>query len=272
MPEDRVSLSHPLPTPSPVPQDFAVPAETVPLPSQGKVYPTSSPLYGLQTIDIRAMTARDEDVLTSRALLKSGRAISTLIQNCVLLPGVDASQMLSGDRNAILIGIRISGYGQEYKIQMLCPSCGEKVDRTVDLAELPIRRFPEGVGPVAEGTNEFAYKLPSGKQATFKLMTGADEHELLQIFERSRKNGIQETLVTTRLCSQLLSLNGERDRSKLPALIRNLPARDSHSLRTYIDRITPCVDLRSRFVCPACDHEGEEVEVPLGTEFFWPRA
>lgn len=270
-PEDRVSLAHPPAVPQP--QDFAVPAETVPLPSEGRTYPPGSPLAGRASIDIRAMTARDEDILTSRALLKSGRAISALLQSCILLPGVDVGQMLAGDRNAALIGIRISGYGSAYQIKVQCPGCGEKVDREIDLAQLPLKRLPADAGQVAPGTNEFSFTLPvSGKRTTFKLMTGDDERELLQIFERSRKTGVQEELVTTRLLFQILSIGGEDDRGKLAHIIRGLPARDSHALRSHIDRITPGVVLSAPFVCPACELEAEEVEVPLGTEFFWPRA
>ena len=114
-PEDRISLTRP-PTIGPTPQDLAVPSEIVPLPSEGRTYPAGSPLADKQTLDIRAMTARDEDILTSRGLLKSGRAISALLQSCILTPGVDPGQMLAGDRNAVLIGIRISGYGSNYAI------------------------------------------------------------------------------------------------------------------------------------------------------------
>lgn len=271
MTEDRVSLSSlPPPNPPVVPQDLA--AESVPLPSRGLVYPAASPLHRRESVEIRAMTARDEDILTSRALLKSGKAISALIQGCLLLPGVDAGEMLAGDRNAVLIGIRISGYGAEYQVKMDCPGCGDRVERVVDLSQLPLKRFPEGVAPVQPGANEFAFTLPSGRGATFKLMTGADETELLATFERNRKAGIQDELVTTRLKAQLLSLGGERDPAAIAKVVRTLPARDSRALRAHIDRITPGVELVQSFTCPACGYEAGEVEVPLGTEFFWPKA
>ena len=259
------------------PQQFAqqevIPAEIIPLPSEGRVYPESSALHGKKTISIKAMTAKEEDILTSRALLKSGRAIPTLLQSCVLDKDVDVGEMLAGDRNAVLIGIRITGYGSDYKVNFTCGSCNEKISREVNLTSLPIKRFPENVTPVAPGKNEFFYKLPvSGKQVTFKLMTGDDEQELLSTFERSRKSGLADEIVTTRLRSQILSISGETDKGKLATTIRNLPARDSRSLRLYIDEITPGVKLVTDFECSSCGATQEEVEVPLGTEFFWPAA
>lgn len=247
-----------------------VPTDLVPLPSEGVVYPVDSPLFGRKAVEIRAMTARDEDILTSRALLKSGRALSVLLKGCIVGLNMDPDLMLSGDRNAALIGIRITGYGPEYKISLICPACGEKVEHEVDLGKLPIKRFPEGVAPVQAGANEFAFTVPSGKKVTFKLFTGEDERELVQVVERTRKAGLNEAVITTRLKLQVLSIDGERDKSKLARLVESMPAKDSRALRGYMDRIAPGIELKSDFTCAACGEEGQEVEVPLGTEFFWP--
>ena len=260
------------------PQQFAqqnqdVPAELVPLPSEGKVYPQGSALHNKTSVSIRAMTAKDEDILTSRALLKTGKAIPTLLQGCIIDKTVNVGEMLAGDRNAVLIGIRITGYGAEYKVVMTCPSCGGKASKEIDLSQVPIKRIPEDAVPSAPGTNQFSFKLPmSGKIVIFKLLTGNDEAELLATFERTRKAGLADEIVTTRLRSQVISIDGEEDKGKLANVIRNLPARDSISLRQYIDRVTPGVDLTTTFECPSCGDIDEEVEVPLGTEFFWPKA
>jgi predicted RNA-binding Zn-ribbon protein involved in translation (DUF1610 family) len=219
------------------------------------------------------MTAQDEDILTSRALLKSGKAVSTLMRNCITDRTINVDELLAGDRNAILIGIRITGYGAEYKVQMVCPDCGEKVTKDVDLGSLPIKRFPENAQQVAIGKNEFTYTLPVSKRnVVFRLMTGAMEQELLQLLERTRKLHMPDELVTTRLKFQVLSVGNESDPAQLANVIRTMPARDSRDLRNYIDSVTPGIELKTTFECPACGYLGEGVEVPLGTEFFWPAA
>lgn len=256
------------------PQQFVqqeTPAEIVPLPSKGITYPQGTALCNRDSVGIRAMTARDEDILTSRALLKSGKAIPTLLSNCIVDKNVDTGKMLAGDRNAILIGIRITGYGSSYRVDLTCPSCTAKISQDIDLSALPLKRIPENVTPIKPNTNEFEYVMPvSGKKVTFNLMTGDDEQELLSTYERARKSNIAEEVVTTRLRHQIVSINGETDKGKLVNVIRSLPARDSRSLRQYIDSITPGVELKTIFSCPICDYSSEEVEVPLGTEFFWP--
>jgi hypothetical protein len=145
------------------------------------------------------------------------------------------------------------------------------VKKDVNLTELPIRPFPENVA-VENGKNEFSFMLPVTKRmAVFKLLTGEEERELLQVIERGRKSGIAEELVTTRLKMQIVEISGERDPQKLAGIIRNLPARDSRELRKYIEKATPGVEMKTQFECSACSYKGE-VEVPLGTDFFWPEA
>ncbi len=271
MPDEKVSLNQPLPQVQP--QDLAVPTDLVPLPSEGRAYPADHPLHGAKSIEIRSMTAREEDILTSRALLKGGRAISMLIRSCVVDRRIDVDRLLMGDRNAILIGIRITGYGHEYSTAITCPSCGENVKKVIDLREMPIKRFPEGAQPLRPGANEFEFALPRlKKRVVFKLMDGNDEKELLLYAENSRKQSIVEELITTRHRIMIQSLGGEADKGKLAQLIRNMPAADSRAFRRHVDTLTPGVELKVAFECPSCGHEAKEVEVPLGTEFFWPRA
>jgi hypothetical protein len=261
------------------PQQFAqqaapielAPTDLVPLPSDGRAYPPGHPLSGKSSIEIRSMTARDEDILTSRALIRGGKVISALIRSCVADKSIDPDSMLAGDRNAVLIGIRITGYGSEYPVKFTCPECNAEVKHTVELGDLPIKRAPkEFWETMISGTNEFPFTLQtSRKLVTFRLLTGVGESELLQIIERSRKLMMQDELVTTRLRLQITSIDGERDPSKLIQLIRSLPARDSRDLRKYIDGVTPRVELKTQAKCTLCSFEGE-VEVPIGTEFFWP--
>lgn len=248
-----------------------VPTDLVPLPSKGVVYPPGHPFCGKEAVAIKSMTAHEEDILTSRALIKSGKLISALIKSCLMDKDVDPEMLLVGDRNAILLGIRITGYGADYPVDVTCPACTAAAKHIFDLSSIPIKRFPEDLG-VTQGTNEFAFSLPvSKRQVKFKLIDGATERELSQIVERGRKAGLADEIITNRLKAQIISIDGEQDKNKLAVLIRNMAARDSRELRAYMDRITPTVELKQKFSCDVCSYEGE-VDVPLGTEFFWPEA
>ena len=118
-----------------------IPVESVPLPSEGKIYPADSAAYSRETVEIRAMTAKEEDILTSRALIKKGTVISELIKSCVVDKTIDIDSLILGDRNAIMTAVRVTGYGAEYRVEVVCPSCSEKSSQDFNLGELPIKRL-----------------------------------------------------------------------------------------------------------------------------------
>lgn len=250
---------------------FEVPVESVPLPSNGVVYPQENALHMCQTVDIRSMTAREEDILTSRALIKKGTVITELIKSCLIDKKIYVPDMLAGDRNAIMVALRITGYGAEYTVEADCPKCGARSKQEFNLGEMPIKRLQ--IEPVAKGQNVFEFKLPvTKKTVNFKFLTGRDEEEINTIQERTKKQGAQaDNIVTNRLQFAIVSIDGKTDRSSINGFIRNMPARDSMSLRKFIDANEPGIDMKGNFDCPSCS-DVNEVRVPLGASFFWPDA
>ena len=248
-----------------------VPLETVPLPSSGKVYSTDSSLFNAETVEIRAMTAREEDILTSRALLKKGTVISELIRSCLIDKTINPNDLLGGDRNALMMAIRITGYGPEYKAEIECTECGAKTQHDFDLASLPIQRLE--LEPIRQGANLFQYQLPySKKLVNFRFLTGRDEEEILSISEKQKKLGLSsESNITTNLLHSIVSIDGVEDRAKIANFIKLMPARDSLALRNYIKDNEPGVVMRQETSCPSCGH-AEEVAMPMGVNFLWPSA
>lgn len=248
---------------------FDIPVESVTLPSQGLVYPVGHPLNNEQKVDIKCMTAKEEDLLTSRALIKNGTVITQLLRSCILNKSVDPDDMLIGDRNAVLIAIRITGYGADYKAKIECPECSEEYDNEFSLSQLKVK--PLSVAPVAQSENLFEFTLPSsGQRVQVRLLTGRDEAEISKMAERKKKLQAQiDNNVTARLFSSIVSINGETDRNKISYAVNNMRASDSRALRRFIDEIEPGVEMKQKVSCPHC-HEESEVSVPLGISFFWP--
>ena len=106
--------------------DFVSPTEIVDLPSEGRYYPENHPLHGESTIEIRYMTAKDEDILTSQSLLRKGVAMEKFLQNIIVDKSIKSTDLLSGDRSAILVAARCTGYGEIYETEIDCPACGNK--------------------------------------------------------------------------------------------------------------------------------------------------
>lgn len=252
--------------------NYTVPTEIAPLPSKGKVYSKAHPLHGLEAVEIRSMTAREEDILTSRAYMKKGTTIDELIKSCLAVPGVNVDSILAGDRNALMITIRITGYGQDYNAEVQCSSCKETAEMTFDLSKLSLKGLD--IEPVQPGQNAFTFKLPkSGKTVVFKFLTSGEERDMVTEIERRKKiaSNANDNIVTTKLQRSIISIDGVDDAGKLASFIRNMPALDSRALRTFIDKHEPGIDMKAKCVCPLCDAE-QEVEMPIGAKFFWPDA
>jgi hypothetical protein len=179
--------------------------------------------------------------------------------------------MLSGDRNALMVALRITGYGADYNVEAECPACNTKSKQTFNLSDLEIK--PLQVEPVQNGANLFEVTLPiTKKRVRFKFLTGADEEEIMIIQDRKKKvGGVGDNLVTTRLQFSLVEVEGKTDKALISSFIRSLPARDSLFLRQTIDQNEPGIDMKSHMECPSCS-ETSEVRIPLGATFFWPDA
>lgn len=252
---------------------YTPPVATVPLPSRGKVYPPESPLFDVASLDIRAMNAYDENIMASANLIRRGKMISSLIKACVISRSIDPEEMLVGDRNAVMVAIRNASYGPKYRAEVQCPACDFKHDNEFDLSVLPILTLD--VDPVSQGSNLFEFVLPVTKRrVVFSLMTGHMSAELSRTLEsqaKARGPGALEENVTQELLSQIVSVDGVDDRGKIDRFVRSMPVVDSRELRAYVKDVNPDVDMYQSFKCLNCE-EKSEVEIPMGVEFFWPKA
>jgi len=252
---------------------FVTPTEFVELPSEGKHYAEGHPLYGETSIEIRQMTAKDEDLLTSRTLIKKGVVLDRLIQSLVVNKSINTDSLLVGDRNAIIIAARVSGYGNEYNVEVQCPACSETQAHTFDLNEAHItqgdieKATELGVVPNKDGTYD-ALLPRSGVTVTFRLFTGQNEKELLSMFLDKRKNQ-DSKFITRQLSEMVVAVSGNDSSEVLDYFVNNVPSRDARHLRLIFKMVTPDIDLTQQFECAECDHT-QQMEVPLTAEFFWP--
>tara|TARA_R110000824_G_scaffold32672_3_gene105320 strand:+ start:9087 stop:9944 length:858 start_codon:yes stop_codon:yes gene_type:complete len=251
---------------------FVVPTEFIELPSEGRYYPGGHPLHGESTLEIKQMTAKEEDLLTSRSLLKKGIALDRLLKSVVVNKQIDTNSLLVGDRNAILIATRVSGYGADYQTKITCPSCGAAQDYAFDLNDTNIydgTDLTEGEA-VSNGDGTFTTTLPRTKiEVTFRLLTGTDEKNLVNQVENARKKRHPENGITRQLKQIILAVNGDDTQKSINYTVENMPSMDARHLRLAYKLATPNVDLTQTFECNECDYD-QEMEVPLTADFFWP--
>ena len=244
------------------------PSEEVTLPSKGLLYPEGSPLRrGI--IEMKYMTAREEDILTNQNYISNGTVIDKLLQSLILTP-IDYKDLLIGDKNAVLVASRILGYGAEYSFKLNHPKTGETETVTVDLTEADDKVIDES--KMINGKNEFEYTLPTSKaNLSFKLLTQEDEKKIdaeLKGLKKINKKASPE--LTTRLKHVILSVNGDYEKKTIREFVDNkLLARDARALRTYISSIQPDIDLEFNIEFED-GHIQEGVTVPINANFFWP--
>jgi len=251
---------------------FVVPTEFVELPSQGKFYPADHPLHGQDSIEVRQMTAKEEDLLTSQTLLKKGVAVDRLLKSLIVDKRINPDTMFVGDRNAMLIAIRVSGYGSDYTTKVTCPACGTTDKYSFDLNSVSITGpgSAEELGVINNNDGTFNTVLPAtGLDIKFRLLRGDDERNVLSGLKNDRKQKIHERAITRQLKNFIVSVNGNNTNEAINYVTSNMPALDSRHLRLAYKLTAPNVDLTQVFICPACDHQ-QDMEVPLTADFFWP--
>ena len=244
-------------------QEFKFPTETVDLPSEGKLYPKDSPLSSGK-IEIKYMTAKEEDLLTSQNLIKKGVVIDKLINSLIVTPGVSSADLFIGDKNSVMVACRILAYGGEYPCEVTNPDTGETFTHTFDLTSCQFKELPDDVD---YSKNEFEMELPVSKVTiTYRLLTGADETNIANELKSLAKIG-QSAEVTTRLKHVITAVNGNSDKSVVSNFVNGMLSKESLLLRDEIGRINPDVNLKQEVEIGG---ESTEMDIPMTVEFFWP--
>jgi len=246
-------------------EKFTLPTETIELPSQGKIYELINPLSS-GTIEMKYMTAREEDILTNVNLLRQGIAIEKMLQSIIKSP-IKYEDLVLGDRNSLLIAARILAYGSAYSFEYFDSESDTKETINIDLNDLNNKQVDYSL---YSNKNEFTFNLPHSKNTvTFKLLTVGDEKAIEAEAKGLKKANIAVGEVTSRLKHQILSVNGNYEAKDVRDFVDNyLIAKDSNPLRSYITSISPDIDLTINFTLSS----GKEItqSLPLTAEFFFP--
>ena len=248
--------------------ELKLPTEQVTLPSKGLLYPKENPLSS-GVIEMKYMTAKEEDILTNSNYIRQGTVIDKLLQALIVTP-INYDDLLVGDKNAILISARILGYGKDYTFKYT-NQLGEEVEANVDLSGLKDKEIDESL--LKSGKNEFTFELPFSKNVvTFKLLTHGDEKNIEAEIKGLKKINPNSTYdVTTRLKFIITSIEGKYDQKSIRDFVDNfLIAKDARALREYYSQVQPDIELK--FTPEDENYTGEGIDIPINLNFFWPDA
>jgi len=248
---------------------FDFPTQVISLPSEGKVYPESNPL-SKGTLEIKYMTAREEDILADRNLINKGIVLQKLLESVVVQPGVNVDDLVIGDINAVYLATRMLGYGPDYDVEITDPFSGEKQKVTIDLSKIQTKDVDfDRLNP----QNRYELTLPvSKKKLIVRLLTHKDEKDIsqeTQAMERLTKGKSVGTDVTTRFKYMIVEVDGNSDRGFINKFVPNMLAGDTKALRNFFKELSPDLNMKYDFVSEITG-ESEALDIPFGISFFYP--
>jgi len=252
------------------PLNFVAPTEIVDLPSKGRGYPENHPLGGKDFIEIRYMTAKDEDTLSNQSLLKKGIALERVLTSIIVDANIDSLSLLVCDRNAILIKARATAYGANYDAVVNCPKCATKNMMTFDLMSPKIEGgLTEGEASDVTYVGDGLYqtKMPGTKfTIKFRVANGEDESRIMEmaISGKSVDYGAVEQYK-----KMIKSVENFTEEEVIHSYVDNMIVTDATHLKKCLKDCTTSIRITETLTCKNCSNE-QEVDVPFGTDFFWP--
>jgi hypothetical protein len=272
MPDEIIPITRPgvsAPIPPSQKAESKFPTEVINLPSKGWFYPLNSPLSS-GTLELKMMTAKEEDILTSKNLIQKNIVLDKLLESVIINKSINPEDMLICDRNAAFFAIRRLAYGDQYDATLTCGRCGKENSVSIDLGKMDNRPF--NFDAYQKGVNNFDFTLPASKvRVTFKLLSKKDESAIeqeLQGLAKVSKDFTRE--ITTRLSHIITSVNENAERIAIRKFVNDeLMSRDSLALRNYVRATMPDINTDFDFSCAHCGLERKE-ETPMGVNFFWP--
>lgn len=244
--------------------EFKLPTETIDLPSKGLMYSKDNPL-SKGKIEMKYMTAKEEDILTNQNYIKQGVVIDKLLKSLIVNKDINYNDLLIGDKNAVMVAARILSYGKDYEFTY------EGEEQHVDLSKINPKPLKEDL--YKDGKNEFSFTLPhTENQITFKILTHGDERKVEQEVKSLKKlNKSSSSEVTTRFSHIITSVNGNSETKDIREFVNNyLLAKDARELRKYYQEVSPDLDMKVYLNSPT--GEEEVADLPIGLNFFWPDA
>ena len=251
--------------------EFIVPTEIVELPSRGLFYDEGHPLYHVESIEIKHMTTKEEDILTNESYIRDNSVIDRLLRSLIVDRNININDMLIGDKNAVTVAARIYGYGAEYSTKYSCPACGTSQTAQFDLNEMEHVDFEDGAADFDASydydNKVINFEIPRTKtKLELKLLKEETKQEKKHKNQKAKK----AKLISSFFAKVIKSVNGNTNPKYIKSYIESMSALDSRYLRSAYQKMIPNIDMSCDFECQECGHNAQ-VEVPLKAEFFWPK-
>lgn len=239
--------------------DPSIAYDVVVLPTKGIHYKNRK-----KSVRVAYLTASDENILSSPSLIATGTVVDELLKRKILDKDLPIDEIVEEDRQAILIFLRNTAFGSEYKISALDPKTDKTFSFEIDLSEIKVKDF----NLTEDSNGEYSYYLEKSKvEISFTFLTLTQEKEIDSIKKSWNGNGVAP-IVTKQLEMMIKSVGGNRDLLTIRNFVENLPIKDSQDFKKFINDNKPGLDLTQTIETPS--GETIQVEIGFGVEFFRP--
>lgn len=248
---------------------YIYPTEIISLPTDGYFYPEGHPL-STGEVELKYMTAKEEDILSSENLIRKGKVIDALLESLIVNKNIKTSDLFIIDKEALVISARKLAYGDKYSTVINCPSCGQKNEIDINLSEFQPEPFD--FSQYERGINIFNYTTPKGGNIIqYKLLTQKDELEIdvtLKALAKMNKNSVVPE-ITIRLKQVIVSVDGDDSKSRINEFVDRILSQDSLAFRQHMRANIPKLNTKFLFDCQFCSYEKQE-DTPIGVNFLYP--
>ena len=218
--------------------------EWVELPSKGECYP-----HKKSRVPVAYMTAMDENIIVSEELRRKRKIAEVLLSKKILDKSFDVKNLCIGDRDALLIWLRKTSYGNELKISQT-NSEGKIAESIIDLDKITYNTF----NATADENGLVEYVTGNKELVKYRLLTYEDEDffydkvlNLIHTLTVSTDGGIQIVdLMKELLTKQTVSVNGDTDKDCIASFIENIELSELFKYVSFTSKNTPRANITIR--------------------------
>lgn len=237
------------------------------LPSGGDFYPEGHPLHGLDKVEVKMMTTKEEDILTNQSYIENGVVLDKLFES-ILLADVRPKDMIDADKMAVMIAARVEAYGPEYTVTLSCNKCQNFYLWDVDLSSFESDEITSDYEKTPKGS--FIVELPKSQTVVeFHHLLPDEVESITKTVDKMKSLNIKTNFNTEFYKRVILSVNGDDKAELIADLVENMKILDSRKFLKAYQSTVPSLNTTVKSTCTECGHHNEG-GMPVQGNFFFP--
>ena len=240
----------------------------VDLPTKGVHYSKEHPLFGHETIEIKMLTTKEEEILSNPSYIEKEVVLDKLLESVIINKNIKHTMIHDADQMAILLASRVEAYGPEYPVGIACFSCDKEYGANIDLTKM-LENVTHADMEVTEGGTTIIELPKSKKVVEFRVLLPIEIRSIEKTVERMKKTGINTSFFQEFYQRVIVSVDGDTDGEVISGVIKGMFFKDSRALKLAYENSIPRIDTEFESSCSNCGHT-QKGGLPIQASFFFP--